>query len=166
MHEAHAATQPVVRAGRSCGRHEPQQSLQRVKHQVAGPPAVQAVAWVGHKAHGKLVLEHDDGCPEQGPVGEQLEGERRGYLVRDVGHAQVKVGELCLQDVPLNDLPSTSLRHAGLPGMYRSGREPVLLTEPTCMQCIRSRCAETAVQLLQPRHTWRWEAIGDPCTLR
>ena len=37
-------------------------------------------------------------------MGQQLKGEGRGDLVGYVGHAQVKVGQLGLHDVALNDL--------------------------------------------------------------
>ena len=55
------------------------------------------------------MLEHDDGCPEQRLVGQELEGEGGGYLVWDVGHAQVEVGQLGLQDVCLDDLMAGKL---------------------------------------------------------
>ena len=71
---------------------------------VDGQAGVQLVILLGHQPHGKLVLEHDDGCPEVGGHGQQLEHQRGGDLVWDVGHADVKVGELALHHIPLDDL--------------------------------------------------------------
>jgi hypothetical protein len=66
--------------------------------------AVERLPWLGQEAHGKLPLEHDDCAAEEGPVGEQLEDDGGGDLVRDVGDAHVEVRELRLQDVALNNL--------------------------------------------------------------
>ncbi len=53
--------------------------------------------WLGHEAHGELVLEHDDGGAERGPVCQQAKRERAADLVRDVGDAHVKIWQLHLQ---------------------------------------------------------------------
>ena len=90
-------------------------STERVEHlqqvgdareelRIDGQAAVERVPGAGDEAHGELVLEHDDGRAEGGSVREQLEGERRRDLVRDVGHADVEVGQLLLHHVPLDDL--------------------------------------------------------------
>ncbi len=55
--------------------------------------------WLGHEAHGELVLEHDDGGAERGPVRQQSEGERAADLVRNVGDAHVKIWQLHLQAI-------------------------------------------------------------------
>ncbi len=97
--------------------HSPSSHLEEVvdprqQLRVDGEPAVQRVAWLGDKAHGKFVLEHDDGCAERGFVRKQFERERRRYLVRDVGHAHVKVRQLDLHDVPVDDLQVLLVRGA------------------------------------------------------
>ena len=66
----------------------------REQLRVDGQAAVERVARARDQAHGELVLEHDDGRAEGRAVRQQLEGERRGDLVGDVGHAQVEVGQL------------------------------------------------------------------------
>ena len=67
-------------------------------------PAVQGLTGLGHQPHGKLALEHQDGSAEQGPVAQELEGQRRGDLIGRVGYADVEVREIMLQHVSLNDL--------------------------------------------------------------
>ena len=66
--------------------------------------AVQAIAGARDQAHGELVLEHDDGRAEGRAVRQQLEGERGGDLVGDVGDAHIEVGQLLLHDVALHHL--------------------------------------------------------------
>ena len=75
--------------------------------QHADAPAVEGVASSGDQAHGKFVLEHDDGCSEGGAVRQELKGEGRGDLIGDVGHAHIKIWQLCLQHVTLDDLHGT-----------------------------------------------------------
>ena len=66
--------------------------------------AVHGVPRPRNQAHRKFVLKHDDRSAEGGTVRQQLKGERRGYLVGDVGHADVKVGQVCLHHVCLDHL--------------------------------------------------------------
>mmetsp|Transcript_4195 Transcript_4195/g.11829 ORF Transcript_4195/g.11829 Transcript_4195/m.11829 type:complete len:298 (+) Transcript_4195:685-1578(+) len=73
---------------------------------------VKAVSWLRHEAHGKLVLVHDDGGAEGGPVGKQLEGQRRGDLVGDVGHAKVEIRQVHLEDIALDYLQLSRKRGA------------------------------------------------------
>ena len=47
--------------------------------------------WLGHEAHGELVLEHDHGGAECGPVRQQAKRQRAADLVRNVGDAYVKI---------------------------------------------------------------------------
>jgi len=47
-------------------------------------------------------LVHDDGRTEGGTTRQQLKRERRRYIVRDVGHTQVEVGELSFHKVTVN----------------------------------------------------------------
>ena len=83
--------------------------LQQVGHSgqelgIDSESAVQTVPWLRNQAHGKLMLEHDDCCPKSRPVRQQLERQRRRYLVRNVGHTDVKVWEALFHDIPLYDL--------------------------------------------------------------
>lgn len=82
----------------------------RKQLRVDGQAAVERVPRRSHQAHGKLALEHENGGAEHGAVAQQFEGERGGDLVRRVGHAQVKVGELHLDDVALQDLQKKGVR--------------------------------------------------------
>lgn len=43
-------------------------------------------------------------------MGEQLEDDGGGDLVRDVSHAHVEVGQLCLEDVALDNLQPGEVR--------------------------------------------------------
>ena len=81
----------------------------REQLRIDGEAAVEAIPGARNQAHGKLVLEHDDGCAEGRAVRQQLEGERGGDLVGDVGHAHIEVGQLRLHHVTLHHLPA---RHA------------------------------------------------------
>lgn len=79
--------------------HSPSQKL-RVHCQ----PAVQTVPWSRHQPHSKLMLIHDDCCPECWPMCQQLEGEGAGDVVRNVCHTEVEVGQVNLHEVPVDDL--------------------------------------------------------------
>ena len=52
--------------------------LQEVIHtsQELGVDSQAAIIWIprlGHQSHGKLMLKHDDGCPEEGAMSQELE---------------------------------------------------------------------------------------------
>lgn len=46
-------------------------------------------------------------------MGKQLEGQRRGNVVRDVGHAKVKVWEVHPKNITLDDLQHQGKRGGG-----------------------------------------------------
>jgi hypothetical protein len=50
------------------------------------------------------MLVHDDCGPAGGLVSQELEGQRRGYVVRNVRDTEVKVWELSLEEVPFDNL--------------------------------------------------------------
>lgn len=70
---------------------------------IDGQSAVQRVTRSGQKTHGKLVLEHEHGHSRRPRQVQQLENQRRRDLVRCVGNANVKVGELGLDTVSEHD---------------------------------------------------------------
>ena len=77
---------------------------------VDGEAAVELVTRLGDETKGELALEHEKRGPEDGPVEEQLEHNRRGDLVRQVGDADIKVGQLGLEDISNNNLEPVHLR--------------------------------------------------------
>jgi hypothetical protein len=50
------------------------------------------------------MLIHDHCCPTCRLVCKKLECERRGDVIGDVGNTEVKVGQLCLQEIAFDDL--------------------------------------------------------------
>ena len=66
--------------------------------------AVEIVPRFGDEPHSKFTLEHYDGTPEDWPVGKKLESEGRWDLIWNVRNTDVKVGQVTLEDISLNDL--------------------------------------------------------------
>lgn len=65
---------------------------------------VQVITGTGYQTHGKLTLEHENGRPEEWSLLQQLKSKRRRNLVRSIGDADVKVGQLSLQKVTNDDV--------------------------------------------------------------
>ena len=72
-------------------------------------PTVETVSWLGNQAHSKLMLKHDDCCPESRSMRQKLEGEWRGDLVGNIGNADVKVRKALLHNIPLYNLQMHSI---------------------------------------------------------
>ena len=71
---------------------------------VGREPAVERVACPRKQPRSELLLEHDDGRTEERTVRQKLEDEGGGNLIRDVGHTDVKKGELRAENIALDDL--------------------------------------------------------------
>jgi hypothetical protein len=71
---------------------------------IYGKPAILRLRCPRHHAHCKLMLIHDHSRPENGTMCQEFEGEWRRDVVRNVGNTQIKVGQLCLQKVSVDDL--------------------------------------------------------------
>ena len=50
------------------------------------------------------MLVHDHCSPEAGTMSQQFEGQGTGDIIRDVGHTQVKVRQLSLHEICMDDL--------------------------------------------------------------
>lgn len=66
--------------------------------------AVEIVPRVSNQPHSKLSLEHYNSTAECWTVGEKLESEGGRNLIWNVGNTNVKIGEVTLEDISLNDL--------------------------------------------------------------
>ena len=92
-------------------------------------------------------LEHEDGAAEEGAVQEEFEDEGRGDLVRHVGNANVKEGQLSLDDITHHDLqlllvvgplhPLLQLGHH--PGVQLTGSDLLDLVQHLDCQVTRTR---------------------------
>jgi len=70
------------------------------------------------QSHREFALEHQYGHAEDRPVRQETEDERGRDLVGSVGDADVKVGELCLDEIADDDLEPTLLGPGWMDTIY------------------------------------------------
>lgn len=127
----------------------------------------------GTSAHAALAGRRHGPAPPRGPpVRQQLEGEGRGDLVGDVGHANVKVGQLRLHHVAVDNLQLVLVGGALRGGARKRGGRTRLTAWTT--QRVASQpggCGQASRRAPKPRSRCRAgqclrAAAGPTCTRR
>jgi hypothetical protein len=87
---------------------------------------------LGDESHRKLTLEHQNRHSKQRTMGQEAEDERGRDLVRCIGDADIKVGELCLHKVAYDDLEPSLLGPGNLVRANSRDEQRMVNEGPTC----------------------------------